>query len=307
MFVDSKFGIVADTIKADGDVSPVDKYNVLDDIFVDTWLVINALAEVIPVEMFIVPVEILLNSAFGIVAIVIKALALVRPTTFIAPKELFVPTAFVTCNVLIVPVVINALALVNPVEILIVPVETFVNDPFVINALGEVMPFVRFNEFAVTPVALRFVVTTFPSVVAPLTFAFPPIFNPLSIPTPPATTNAPSNVLVVSVVLNIVSIPSTPSLPVTFRVPVVRFTFRMFSIVVLKDNTFPIEARPPTFKDLVIPAPPRVKILPVHAFVDSTVPVFCNDPPSSMSFEILPPPSIVKPPPCVCEVEFAVV
>ncbi len=44
---------------------------------------------------------------------------------------IFVATSFVVLNVVTVPEVIKALALVNPVEILIVPVEIFVATWFV--------------------------------------------------------------------------------------------------------------------------------------------------------------------------------
>jgi hypothetical protein len=95
--------------------------------------------------MFIVPVEMFVSSKLGIVAIVINASALVNPVLrFKVLNELFVPVSFVTRSVLTVPDVIRASEPFN------VPVDIFVVNRFeivtlVINALALVIPVDRLS------------------------------------------------------------------------------------------------------------------------------------------------------------------
>ncbi len=99
MFVFSKVGIVADVIKAEAPVRPVDAFRVAVDIFVTSSFTL---------------------SNVGIVAEVINAVALVNPTDALrVPDEMFVETNEVT-----VAEVTNAF--VNLADALVIPVDTFI-------------------------------------------------------------------------------------------------------------------------------------------------------------------------------------
>ncbi len=97
IFVSSKFEILAVVINAFVLVRPVDRFRVVDEIFVDTSfvafnvgidaLVIKALAEVIPVEVFNVDALILVSTKFEIVASEITAFAVEIALELIVPPK----------------------------------------------------------------------------------------------------------------------------------------------------------------------------------------------------------------------------